>query len=584
MQVDLSHRNLIDFDSSAFCTEDEREALRSITRLDISFNSISSLHGLHWLSTLTALDVSHNSVASLRGLPLPLRQLNASFNVLSDVECLSPLLQLEVLVISHNQITGLRGIPATVRILDASSNRLTSLAGVERCAALEELQVRQNMIQRAEGLEALNSLHLLKALTITGNPVTCSRRHISAVYAMLPVGLQVVDLPSTSTTMHSSTVSTPNNVVRGGNSGDISPAASLNTNTAKDTINISGVSSASTAKTSQDVSSHGSHAHPPASYCLVSPQKNGVDKDAKQERQSGNMTPWLAEGISMADLHCSTLPESVPLLSGTAASSSVSVSRNTSIVNSSRQVASTEVDVSVPSIRAQRLTQSALECLQSELDECRRMCSFYNKENAELRLSVQQLRSTNERLVQANSTLLERNRQLQLACASNPSYRQELDVSGSPGEKNVVDNGPSRPSSIQQLVKLSHDENNGVEVRNSGGIHCQVEDASGEAPSLEEKAELRRGARSLAALFMSLVPTAAATQPSSARSFSADVSGRDHNRDSGRRMMSSPSRGTYTNNSHSNSISDSQLSSANGGRRKRRTVSFGGFAYYSPPQ
>ena len=580
MRIDLSRRNLIDFDSAAFSTDDDRELLISITRLDISYNSISSLYGLHCLSTLGSLDVSNNNVTSLRGLPPPLRQLNASFNALTDVEGLSPLLHLEVLLVSHNKITSLEGIPASVRIIDASSNRIASLGGIEGCTLLEELHARQNIIQNVEGIAFIKSLHSLKAVTLAENPVTSSKRSAAAVYAVLPPTLHFVDLPSESWMNHTSAASS------------FSHTASVNTATVRDTINISCFSPNSTVRTSKGASTSGSSSLSASSSSHVSLHTKDENEKRKQPLSEDNMTSFIAVNDIKADAPSFHLHREVSSFSDTDQHSTFYDSRDvTHMQGPKRQQALSDVNISAPNIHAQHMT-SSLEHLQFELDECQRTCLFYKMENEELKLHIQQLQSKNEYQERMNTILLERNQKLQLLCAGSSPLRQGEIPSASTEMKHHVEGGgavQSKSLLMEPLIGSCNKRSGNVRKEASGddSQHSQVEELSGEVSSLEARAELRRGARSLARLFMSLVPKPELRQPRCSSPSTADAAASNDNTNNNNNNIShhhliSPQTEGGANNINAKERSGLRDTNA-GDKGRKRSVSFGGFAYYSPP-
>ncbi|EKF39247.1 hypothetical protein MOQ_000532 [Trypanosoma cruzi marinkellei] len=581
MRIDLSRRNIIEFDSAAFSTDDDREVLNSITRLDISYNSISSLYGLRCLSTLRSLDVSNNNVTSLRGLPPLLRQLNASFNALTDVEGLSPLLHLEVLVVSHNKITSLEGIPASVRIVDASSNRIASLRGLEECTLLEELQVRQNIIENVEGIAIIKSLHSLKAVTLAENPVTSSKRRAAAVYAILPPTLQFVDLPSKSWMKHTSAASS------------FSHTASLNTATVRDTINISCFSPDSTVRTSRDASTRGSSSRSAASSSNVSLHTKNEHKNRKQPFSEDNMTTLITGNDVKAAPPSFLLHREASSFSNTDQDSTSYDSRDvTHVQEPQQQQALSDVNILAPNVHAQQMTSSLLEHLQSELDECQRTCLFYKMENEELKLHIQQLQSKNEYQERMNTILLERNQRLQLLCTESSPLQQGQIISASTDMKDHVEGGgavQSTPLLMEPLIGFCKKSSGNVRTEASGddSQHCHVEELSGEVSSLEARAELRRGARSLAGLFMSLVPKPELRQlrcnsPSTADAAASNDNTNNTNSNSSHHHLISPQSEGGTNNINAKERGSLRETNAVDKGRKR-SVSFGGFAYYSPP-
>ncbi|KAH9599674.1 hypothetical protein LSM04_000220 [Trypanosoma melophagium] len=597
MQINLSRRNLIEFDSSAFTTDDDQEVLRSIKELDISFNNFSTLKGLHRLSTLTTVDVSHNSIASLRGLPLPLRKLNASFNVLGDLHGLLSLLHLEILVVSHNQITSLRGLPAKLRMIDASSNRITSIIGVEKCKGLEQLDISQNMIRTSEGLESLKSLHALKSLTMGENPITKSRRHLSTVFSLLPNSLEVIDLPSLTRTMQSSEVSSQSNITH-----DISsPALSLNNTSLKDAINLSVLSSTSTGKVSHDNSIYGCQSQVSSHFHHISPKLNGSNQEEMENFVNKKLVSSDGVKKSTEESHSSVPSVKVPLLSPMGTPSTVSTSQDTSLTQQhprkermeKRQDKKVimEVDVSFSEIPTKGVTESMVERLQSELDECRRVCAFYKKENAELRQRIQDLESANNQQTKSKVEILDGNLWLQFPCASDSSsIKKSILRDALKGKRNHQAHGNFSINPKGEKVRKSSNETGlnskeKISQNNPHSLQHKVQELPGELLSLDEKAELRRGARSLAALFMSLLPGSTNSSSQLGSVSAGDANNGNHH------MQTSPSRESGTDYNHNNRapyISEreqeqqEQENNTTAGRRKR-TVSFGGFAYYSPP-
>jgi Leucine-rich repeat (LRR) protein len=131
MQVTLTRRSMTSFDATRLSSQEERDMLQAIARLDLSYNSIALTKGMQYLGRLTELDVSHNCLETLDHLPLGLRRLNVGHNNLQALSGMVALTQLQWLDCSHNVLSTLAGLPPTnaLRVVLASHNRLVSCKG-----------------------------------------------------------------------------------------------------------------------------------------------------------------------------------------------------------------------------------------------------------------------------------------------------------------------------------------------------------------------------------------------------------------------------------------------------------------------
>ncbi|KAK6944923.1 Leucine rich repeat 4 [Dillenia turbinata] len=132
---------------------------------DISFNEISSLHGLSKVSnTLMELYVSKNEVTKMEDIEhFPeLRILELGSNRLRVMENLQNFTNLQELWLGRNRIKAVNLCGLTcIKKISLQSNRLTSMTGFEGCVALEELYLSHNGIAKMEGLSALINLRVL---------------------------------------------------------------------------------------------------------------------------------------------------------------------------------------------------------------------------------------------------------------------------------------------------------------------------------------------------------------------------------------------------------------------------------------
>ena len=107
-------------------TPENQEAVRAVTKLDISFQELTDISGIKWFSGLTNLKCSYNQLTSL----------DVSANT-----------ALETLYCDSNQLTSLDVSANTVlEYLDCSRNQLTSL-DVSVNMALEDLSCNNNLLR-----------------------------------------------------------------------------------------------------------------------------------------------------------------------------------------------------------------------------------------------------------------------------------------------------------------------------------------------------------------------------------------------------------------------------------------------------
>ncbi|TXG61448.1 hypothetical protein EZV62_012811 [Acer yangbiense] len=146
---------------------------KKLLNFDVSFNEITSLHGLSKVSnTLKELYVSKNEVPKIEEIDhfhyLGILELGS--NRLRVMENLQNLTNLEELWLGRNRIKAvdLCGLKC-IKKISLQSNRLTSMKGFEDCVALEELYLSHNGISKMEGLSTLVNL---KVLDVSSNKLT----------------------------------------------------------------------------------------------------------------------------------------------------------------------------------------------------------------------------------------------------------------------------------------------------------------------------------------------------------------------------------------------------------------------------
>ncbi|KAH8505222.1 hypothetical protein Peur_045334 [Populus x canadensis] len=146
---------------------------KSLLVFDVSFNEITSLHGLSKASnTLKELYVSKNEVTKIEEIDhlYQLQILELGSNRLRVMENMGNFTSLQELWMGRNRIkvVNLCGLKC-IKKLSLQSNRLTSMKGFEECVALEELYLSHNGIAKMEGLSTLANL---RVLDVSSNKLT----------------------------------------------------------------------------------------------------------------------------------------------------------------------------------------------------------------------------------------------------------------------------------------------------------------------------------------------------------------------------------------------------------------------------
>ena len=148
-------------------------SIGTLTHLDLSNNSISSIAPLTGLSSLQKLDLHHNNIADIGNLSAltNLTELNISQNALKTLAPLSVLKALVKLDASANQITDLGNITQLTALstLVLSENDLTNLVQLAGHATVETLNVSGNMLT---DISPLATLPALKYLDFSYNQVS----------------------------------------------------------------------------------------------------------------------------------------------------------------------------------------------------------------------------------------------------------------------------------------------------------------------------------------------------------------------------------------------------------------------------
>lgn len=171
----LNKLTVLDLTGSRFPAEDMQvlAGLPSLTSLNMSGCSLSTIDNLEGAANLTSLDLSNNNIRHLDVLaPMTgLVELYLQHNAISTLEPLKDLQNLTTLTISYNPITSLSPIGNCFRLshLEADNAQLSNLNGVEKLPMLTHLSVDYNNLT---DVSILSGSTELTNLSIASNAIT----------------------------------------------------------------------------------------------------------------------------------------------------------------------------------------------------------------------------------------------------------------------------------------------------------------------------------------------------------------------------------------------------------------------------
>ncbi|XP_013403129.1 leucine-rich repeat and IQ domain-containing protein 1 [Lingula anatina] len=143
---------------------DGLEDCKELQYIDCKSNELEMVN-LKDLSNLLYLDISHNSLTSIHGLEgcSDLRYLNMSNNKITRIGGLGHLKRLHTLLLSHNQLISTRGLSEapTIQCLDLSHNHLPTVEDHEKLCLLQSLNLKGNNILEVPSLSNHVLLYLL---------------------------------------------------------------------------------------------------------------------------------------------------------------------------------------------------------------------------------------------------------------------------------------------------------------------------------------------------------------------------------------------------------------------------------------
>ncbi|KAG5511877.1 hypothetical protein JKF63_07702 [Porcisia hertigi] len=196
---------------AVFSTPEEREMLCVITAFDLSRNELEELTNLQPLRSLTRLNVSYNRISFVDGLPLRLTQLNLAHNKLEHLDQVGELLHLRELDVSFNRLSSLAGLHPRVplEVLRADDNRIDSTFGLKEMRSLCVVSLSNNYVESLDELMFVSTTPSLQLLNLVGNPVTRARQYRQTLAELQPHLVSLDGLPLTRPSDHEKAVHSP---------------------------------------------------------------------------------------------------------------------------------------------------------------------------------------------------------------------------------------------------------------------------------------------------------------------------------------------------------------------------------------
>lgn len=138
------------------------ETATSITRLDLSQNTIRDLTPLQSMTGLQEVYLQHNAVNDLTPLSAleSLTRLDVSYNLLPSLSPIFNCTTLNYLGAGNNTLASLAGIEklSALEALNISNNNLTDITPIAACTAIRELNISSNQLEDISALSALSNM------------------------------------------------------------------------------------------------------------------------------------------------------------------------------------------------------------------------------------------------------------------------------------------------------------------------------------------------------------------------------------------------------------------------------------------
>uniref|UniRef100_A0A2K5D890 Uncharacterized protein n=1 Tax=Aotus nancymaae TaxID=37293 RepID=A0A2K5D890_AOTNA len=139
---------------------------------------------------LTTLDLSHNSIS----------EINESVKLIPKIEFLDNLVHLDL---SYNKLSSLEGLHTklgNIKTLNLAGNLLESLSGLHKLNSLVNLDLRDNRIEQMEEVWSIGSLLCLEHMFLLNNPLSIIPNYRTKVLARFGERASEVCLDDTVTT------------------------------------------------------------------------------------------------------------------------------------------------------------------------------------------------------------------------------------------------------------------------------------------------------------------------------------------------------------------------------------------------
>jgi len=142
--VDLADNGISEIDKDLSC-------LKNLSELYLSFNKISEIKNLEWLTFLKKLDLGNNEI--------------------KEIEWLDKLINLVDLHLWYNQITTTKWLEKLVNLtsLQLQSNKIEDISNLSNLTKLETLKIEFNKLDN-EDIKIIDKLKTLKIITVWENP------------------------------------------------------------------------------------------------------------------------------------------------------------------------------------------------------------------------------------------------------------------------------------------------------------------------------------------------------------------------------------------------------------------------------
>lgn len=141
--VDLADNGITEIDKDLWC-------LKNLSELYLSFNKISEIKNLEWLTFLKKLDLGNNEI--------------------KEIEWLDKLINLVDLHLWYNQITSTKWLEKLINLtsLQLQSNKLEDISNLSNLSKLETLKMEFNKLDN-EDIKIIDKLKNLKIITVWEN-------------------------------------------------------------------------------------------------------------------------------------------------------------------------------------------------------------------------------------------------------------------------------------------------------------------------------------------------------------------------------------------------------------------------------